>query len=144
MGKMEVAGANASGQSEAPGSNRVFGYTFAVVFSLLTVWQAWHAHWTVASILAAVAAVFALVAVAAPNLLAPLNRIWFRFGNMLHTITNPILLGMIFFLVITPTALIMRLLKKDLLRLKFEPASKSYWIPREPPGPGADSFKNQF
>ncbi len=79
-----------------------------------------------------------------PSLLAPLNRVWTKFGLLLHKVVSPIVLGVMFYLVITPTGLLMRLFGKDPLRLKFDGTAKSYWIPREPPGPKPDSIKDQF
>ena len=65
-------------------------------------------------------------------------------GLVLHKIVSPIALGILFFLVVTPTGLLMRLLGKDPLRLRFDRSADSYWIARTPPGPDADSLKNQF
>lgn len=130
--------------ADGPGSNKAFGYTFAVVFLLLTIWQAWQAHWAATAVLLLLAVAFGLVAAFAPARLATLNLVWFRFGGVLHAIINPIVLGAIFFLAVTPTGLLMRAFGKDPLRLKFQSGSASYWIRREPPGPAADSFKNQF
>ena len=80
----------------------------------------------------------------APKLLAPFNRLWARFGLLLHRITSPLVLGIMFFAVITPMGWIMRALGKDLLRLKIDPAATSYWIARTPPGPTPESLKDQF
>lgn len=91
-----------------------------------------------------VSAVFFLVAVVAPRLLSPLNDLWLRLGSLLHRVVSPIVLGMLFFLVVTPTGLVMRLLGRDLLTLRRDPREKSYWIARRPPGPPPDSFQNQF
>ncbi len=85
-----------------------------------------------------------MLAFAAPQVLAPLNRLWFKLGLLLHKIVNPIVLGIMFYVVVTPTGLIMRLLGKDLLRLKRDPAAASYWIERTPPGPKPESLGDQF
>ena len=79
----------------------------------------------------------------APQWLRPFNRAWFLLGELLGKIVSPIVLGVIFFLLITPVALVGRLLGRDELRLKRKPVN-SYWVDRTPPGPEADSFKNQF
>jgi hypothetical protein len=76
--------------------------------------------------------------------LSPLNRLWLRFGLLLHKIVSPLVLGIMFFLVITPIGLLMRAVGKDLLRLKFDKRSSSYWIERLPPGPPPESLKDQF
>ena len=89
-------------------------------------------------------AVFLLLALVAPKILAPANRAWTKFGLLLHKIVSPIALGILFFGVVTPTGFVMRLLGKDLLRQRFDRSAKSYWIARTPPGPDAESLKNQF
>ena len=63
---------------------------------------------------------------------------------MLHKIVNPIIMGLMFFFTVTPIALIMRILRKDLLNIRFDPVAKSYWIKRDPPGPASDSMRQQF
>jgi len=80
----------------------------------------------------------------APGILKPLNRAWTRFGLLLHRFTNPLVLGIIFFVALTPMALIVRALGKDLLRLKRDPDAASYWIQRTPPGPAPETMKQQF
>jgi hypothetical protein len=124
-------------------SERSFGLVFACCFLFLgalslwrvrTGWQLWFS----------LAALFALLAYAAPGLLAPLNRLWAKFGRLLHAIVSPLVLGILFYGCITPIGLLMRLAGKDPMRRKFEPAAKSYWIVREPPGPAPETFRNQF
>lgn len=80
----------------------------------------------------------------APSLLAPLNKAWTKLGLLLFKIVNPIILGLIFALTIIPIGLLLRLVGKDPLRLKFEPNAKSYWIERAPPGPEPASMPQQF
>ena len=67
--------------------------------------------------------------------LRPLNRLWLKFGLLLHKVVNPIVMALVFFGTVLPTGLIMRVLGKDLLRLKRQPDANSYWIERRPPGP---------
>ena len=130
-------------QPVKPGSERAFGLVFACAFLLLALWPllegASPRHWAMT-----VAAVFALLAWLAPRVLAPLNLLWFRFGELLHRIVSPIALGVIFFGVITPYALVMRLFGRDELRLRKRSARPSYWVRREPPGPPPDSFGDQY
>jgi hypothetical protein len=76
--------------------------------------------------------------------LAPLNRLWLKFGLLLHKVVSPIVLGVMFFLVITPIGLTMRAFGKNPLRLKLDKQSGSYWIERVPPGPAPESLKDQF
>ena len=92
----------------------------------------------------AIAMLFLVTATARPKLLSPLNRFWTLLGTILHRIANPILMGFIFFLVVTPIGLTMRLLGKRPLDLKFDPEAKSYWKKRDPPGPPPETMKNQF
>lgn len=125
------------------GSERSFGMVFAGVFALIGLFpllgDAPVRLWALG-----IAAAFGLVAIIVPAALKPLNRLWFRFGLLLHKIVNPLIMGLIFFLTVTPTGLIMRMLGKDPLRLKFDREAKSYWIERAPPGPAPETMKNQF
>ncbi len=89
------------------------------------------------------ALVSGLLTVFKPTLLRPINRAWFLFGELLGKIISPLVLGAIFFLIITPTAIIGRLLGRDELRLKRK-TQASYWIDRKSPSPKGDSFNNQF
>ncbi len=124
-------------------SNRSFGMLFAVVFAAaggVSLWRSGALYpW-----LFGLSALTLAVTLVVPDALAPLNRLWMRFGELLHRLVSPVMVGAIFYGVITPFALVMRLAKRDALRLKFDPAAKSYWIAREPPGPDAESFNNQF
>ena len=124
-------------------SERSFGLVFAGVFLLVGLLPLFNGHgprnWALW-----VAVAFVAVAVLAPKLLAPFNRLWAKFGLLLHRITSPLVLGIMFFVVITPMGWIMRALGKDLLRLKIDPAATSYWIARTPPGPTPESLKDQF
>jgi len=76
-----------------------------------------------------------------PKILFLPNKIWFKIGMVLNTFVSPIILGIIFFFIVTPTGIIMRLLKKDLLNLNLKTSKKSYWIKRKTP---LESMKKQF
>ena len=91
-----------------------------------------------------VAAVFGGLAFLAPKLLAPLNRLWFRFGMLLSRIVSPIVMGILFFVTVTPTGLIMRARGKDLLRQKMDPDADTYWIEVDPEMAAQSSMKKQF
>ncbi len=125
------------------GSERSFGLVFAVVFALVCLLPlkdgAEPRLWA-----GLVAAAFAVVSLAAPKLLKPLNKIWFLFGLLLHKIVSPLVMGLLFFVTVTPIALIMRALGKDPLKLRRDPAAASYWIARQPPGPEPESMRRQF
>lgn len=88
--------------------------------------------------------IFLLLALLAPDSLALLNQCWAKFGALLHQIVSPVALAILFFLAVTPIALLMRILGKDPLRMRLDPEAKTYWITRDPAGPDADSLKNQF
>lgn len=124
-------------------SDRSFGFVFAGFFALLAGWSLWRggSAWMW---LGSVAVVFLAVALLRAALLAPLNWLWMRFGLLLAKIVNPIVLGLLFYLVFTPIGLLARLLGKDFLRIRREPQAESYWIARDPPGPEPQSMKDQF
>ena len=124
-------------------SDRNFGLVFSGVFLLIGVAPLAFGHAVhVWSLIAAAA--FGVVAAAAPGLLAPLNRVWTRFGLLLHKVVSPVVLGIMFFLVITPMGFLMRLFGKDPLRLRIDRGASTYWIGRTPSAPSAGSFIDQF
>lgn len=124
-------------------SNRGFGLVFAaafVVVGMLPVLGDRPARrWALA-----IGGAFLMAALLAPAVLSPLNRVWTRFGLLLGRITNPVILGILFYGVFTPFGLLLRLMRKDLLGLDRGRDRHSYWIHREPPGPAPDSMRNQF
>ena len=124
-------------------SDRVFGLVFSAFWSVVAlaplikgapirVWAAMFG------------AAFLLTGLVMPTLLGPLNQLWQRFGRLLRKVTNPIVIAILFFSTVVPFGLIRRLLNRDVLRLKWERESITYWIPRNPPGPRPDSMKDQF
>lgn len=122
-------------------SDRAFGILFGAVFSIFVAhgfWKTGQTRWWALALSVA----FFLVAAVSPEVLAPLNRLWLRLGALLHRIVSPIALGVMFFGVVWPVGLIMRLTAKDPLRLALKPEADSYWIDREPLR--ADHFKNLF
>lgn len=125
-------------------SNRNFGFLFAGVFAFLSAYGAFQGSdvarvysWLIAGV------AVGLVAVVAPNLLTPFNKAWMKLGDLMGKVVSPLVLGIIFFMLITPIALITRIFGRDELRLK-KTNFNSYWVDRIPPGPAGDSFKNQF
>jgi hypothetical protein len=124
-------------------SDRSFGVVFTIVFLALGVWlvsggRSW--GW----ICLAIAAILFVITLVRPSILSLLNRAWFNFGLLLSRVVNPIILGVVFFLVVTPIAFIRRLLGKDSLHLKANPDLESYWIDRIPAGPKLNSMTKQF
>ena len=125
------------------GSNRSFGFVFAVVFGLIGLYplinDAAPRWWALGC-----AGVMLLITLVKPNLLAPLNRLWFKFGMLLAKIINPIVMFLIYVTTMVPIGLLLRLSGKDLLSLKLDSDENSYWIERAPPGPEPDSLTEQF
>ena len=121
-------------------SNRNFGIVFFIVFLIIGLWPLLAdneiRYWFIF-----VSLIFLFLGLINSKLLNPLNRIWFNFGIILGKIISPIIMGIIFYLVVTPTGLIMRFLRKDILRLKFDKKSRSYWIEKNN---SKSRMKNQF
>jgi hypothetical protein len=126
-------------------SERSFGLVMAAVFGIMTFTPLLRDHpgeirwWTLG-----LCGVFLVLAIFWQAPLKPLNMAWTKLGLVLYHVVNPVVLGLLFFLTITPLALLMRMLGKDPLRLRCNPKASSYWIVREPPGPPPESMKNQF
>ena len=120
-------------------SNRSFGIVFFVVFFLISLYPLINDNelriWSLLISLG-----FLILGLKNSKLLTPFNKLWFRFGLLLGKIISPLIMGIIFFIVVTPIGIIMRLLRKDLLNLKFN-QKNSYWI--EKTGPKS-KMKNQF
>ena len=126
-------------QSKNISSNRSFGIVFFVVFLLISLYPIIKNDdlriWSLI-----ISIIFLILGLLNSIVLTPLNYIWFKFGIILGKILSPFIMGIIFFIVVTPIGILMRLLKKDLLSLKFN-QEKSYWI--EKTGPKS-KMKNQF
>lgn len=124
------------------GSERGFGIVFAIVFGIVALWPLKNGGaprlWA-----AGVAAAFLLTAFLAPAVLAPLNKLWFKFGLLLAKVMNPVVMFVLFVGAVVPTALLMRLRGKDLLHLRIDKSAKSYWVVRTPPGPEPATLRNQ-
>ncbi|HZT18148.1 MAG TPA: SxtJ family membrane protein [Dongiaceae bacterium] len=124
-------------------SDRTFGLVFAAFFTIIGLVPLLH-HGHVRWWAIGLAAVFLVVALTVPKILKPFNQLWYQIGRLLHRIVNPVVMGVLFFVVITPAALLLRLAGKDLLKLKRDPEAASYWIHRTPPGPEPQSLKHMF
>ena len=120
-------------------TNRNFGIVFFIVFFLIAVYPIINNEniriWSLI-----IALIFFILGIINSNLLTPLNKVWFKFGLLLGKIISPLIMGIIFFLVVTPIGLIMRLFKKDLLNLKYNKNS-TYWVEKKEP---KSTMKNQF
>ena len=121
-------------------SNRSFGIVFFFVFVIVSLWPLINENslrvWSIF-----VAIIFLILGLMNSKLLTPLNILWFKFGKLLGYIVSPIVMGFVFFVVITPTGLIMKIIGKDLLNNKYNNKIKSYWINR---GKLKSTMKQQF
>ena len=121
------------------GSNKSFGIVFFIVFLLVAIYPLINnSEIRIWSLITAV--IFLILGLTNSKVLTPLNKLWFKFGLLLGKIVSPLIMGIIFFFVVTPTAFIMRIIGKDILNLKFN-NKKTYWI--EKTGPKS-KMKNQF
>ena len=120
-------------------SNRSFGIVFFVVFLLIAIYPlSYNGEIRIWSIV--ISFIFLILGLLKSKILTPLNKLWFKFGILLGMIFSPLIMGIIFFVVVTPIGLIMRILGKDLLNLKYN-SNKSYWIEKSGP---KSKMKNQF
>ena len=120
-------------------SNKNFGITFSIFFLLITIYIFINYEKLNLWLLSA-SAIFFILGITNSNLLLPVNKIWFKIGIFLGKIISPLVMGIIFFLVITPIGLILRIFRKDVLKLKFS-SDKSYWIDKDSL---KSTMKNQF
>lgn len=125
-------------------SERTFGLVFTLIFFLLAAY-----NWVsdgfslLAGIFFALTVLFLIGSFVMPKILRPLNRAWYQLGLLMGKVVSPIVLGVLFFLVITPVALVMRLVGRDALKIRKQSVN-TYWVDRAPPGPDPESFKEQF
>ena len=122
------------------GSNRNFGIVFFIVFLAVSLWPLTYGDpiriWSTI-----ISLVFLILGLMNSKLLTPLNKLWFKFGMILGAIISPIIMAAIFFLVVTPIGIFMRLMSKDLLRKKYDKKKETYWIKRDKP---VGTMKRQF
>jgi len=120
-------------------SNRSFGIVFFVVFLLIAIYPLTNGDeigiWSLI-----ISSIFLILGALNSKILTPFNKLWFKLGIFLGKIVSPLFMGVIFFFVVTPTGLIMRILGKDPLNLKYN-LNKSYWIEKNGP---KSKMKNQF
>ena len=120
-------------------TNRNFGIVFFVVFLIIAIWPILNENdirlWSLI-----ISLIFLILGIANSKLLTPLNKIWFKFGIFLGNFIAPIVMGFIYFFVVTPTGLIMKILGKDLLNLKKN-NKETYWIKKDNTN---NNLKNQF
>ena len=120
-------------------TNRNFGIVFCILFALIGLWPLFNSqnprYWSLI-----ISFIFLILGLLNSRILNPLNYIWYKFGLFLGSIVSPIIMGLIFFLVVTPIGIIMRILKKDILNLKKN-NKDTYWIKRKE---SKTSMKKQF
>jgi hypothetical protein len=121
-------------------TNRNFGLVFFIVFLIVSIWPLTNEEpariWS-----AIISSVFFILGLMNSKLLTPLNKLWFKFGMILGSIIAPIVMGIVFFLVITPIGLFMKIIGKDLLNIKYDKRKKTYWVKRNIP---INTMKRQF
>ena len=127
----------------ARSSDRSFGLVFTALFFLLGVWPVTHRApmrpWALG-----LSAVLLILSLTRPTMLATLNHLWFTFGLLLQRIASPVVLGFLFFVVVTPLGVVMRCFAKNPLDLSFDHEVRTYWIERRPPGPASNTMGRQF
>ena len=120
-------------------SNRSFGLLFFLVFLIISLWPlSYEGEIRIVTLIISI--IFLILGLINSNILKPLNFLWMKFGIFLGTIISPLIIGIIFFIVVTPIGILMKLAKKDLLKLKFND-DNSYWIEKNGP---KSKMKNQF
>ena len=111
-------------------SNRNFGLVFFIVFLIVSTWPLTNEEpvriWSII-----ISLVFLILGLMNSKLLTPLNKLWFKFGMILGAIVSPVVMGVVFFLVVTPIGLIMKIMGKDLLNKKYDKKKRTYWIKRD-------------
>ena len=121
-------------------SNRNFGLVFFFIFLVVSIWPLTHNEspriWS-----AIISLAFLILVLTRSKLLTPLNRLWAKFGIILGAIIAPIVMGVVFFLVVTPIGLVMKIIGKDLLSLKYDKKKETYWVKRDKP---TSTMKQQF
>ena len=122
------------------GSNKSFGIVFFILFLLVSLYPLTInesiRYWSLI-----ISVIFLTLGLLNSNLLTPLNKIWIKFGILLGKLISPFIMVLIFFLVVTPIGLIMKIIKKDLLNLKVRKDKETYWIEKTEP---KSKMKNQF
>ncbi len=121
-------------------SNRNFGLVFFTVFIIIGLWPLLNDQsiriWSIF-----ISIIFLVLGLLNSNILTPVNKLWFKFGIILGAVVAPVVMGLVFFIVLTPIGLIMKLFGKDFLSIKFDKKKSSYWVKRDNP---VGTMKRQF
>ena len=130
-------------QKQLP-ADRSFGILFSIIFILLSTYlYIYKPNTSIWLVFGIISCLFIFITFFSPQLFRPLNIVWYYIGVLLGKIVSPIVLGVLFFLLITPVAVLGRIMGRDILKLKRNSAA-TYWIERHPPGPSPENYKNQF
>ena len=122
------------------GSNRSFALFFFILFLIIGLWPL-TSEGSIKIWSASISIIFLILGLINSKFLTPLNVLWFKFGIILGNIFSPIVMGIIFYLVVTPIGIILRIMQKDLLNIKYNKKKESYWIKRKTP---IGTMKRQF
>jgi hypothetical protein len=125
-------------------TNRSFGITFAGFFCIVAWFKFFGAGYSAAQIWLCISVSCFLTAIFSPNILLPLNKLWTKFGLLLHSITSPILMGAVFYIIVMPMGVVMRMFGWDPLRMQFNKQAESYWITRANTVAGMKPMQYQF
>ena len=117
---------------------------FTVVFAIIGILPWFGENNKIIGWALIVSGIFLVISIFVSVVLSPLNKVWTKFGQLLQKVISPVVLGVMYYLILTPFGLAMRVMGKDLLSLKLDKAATSYWIQRSPPGPSPESMKNQY
>lgn len=123
--------------------NREFGFVMAGAFCVATLYSAWRRQGLPSPVWPSLAALFTLFAALFPHALAPLNAVWTLLGRALHRVVSPLVLGVLYFAVLTPFAFVFRFFRRDPLRLARAPEAETYWIRRSPEDQPGQGMANQ-
>jgi large-conductance mechanosensitive channel len=128
------------------GTDRAFGCAVGSILMLIGATKAFvaGAALPIASLIFVAGSVLLLLGIVAPARLSTLNKVWFKIGAVIAKVVNPIILAILFFFVVTPMALVMRMMGKRPLHLAPDRSAATYWINRGPPEGGASSMRRQF
>ena len=121
-------------------SNRNFGLVFFIACLVVSLWPLTYGE-PIRIWLVIISMVFLILGLMNSKLLTPLNKLWFKFGMILGAIISPVVMGIVFFLVVTPIGVILRIMGKDLLKKSYDKKKKTYWIKRAKP---VGTMKQQF
>jgi hypothetical protein len=126
------------------GEYRTFGFALGVILGLLAAVWVWRGHHRLAAAAGTLGGVAVVLAAVAPSALRGVHRLFLRVGHVLGWVNTHLILILIYYLLFTPVALVLRLLGKKPLALGYDPATKSYWVPRPPETRGTERYERMY